>query len=120
MTEQSDSDLSDVVEDPASPLPSPDAQTLETGQANENQIFDDESTPDEDALGSDDPDYDAETPPPQQPESYGTDHSSSDTSSKQKKRKLPMDENEHMQNDPELYGLRRSVRITSGMLTALY
>jgi chromodomain-helicase-DNA-binding protein 1 len=66
------------------------------------------SSQDEDAEGSEDGDYDLETPPPERV-SPALDHSSSNESSRSMKRKASMDENELILQNPELYGLRRSV-----------
>lgn len=109
----SESDLSDLQE----------AQISESHHANgqdEVESMDDtmhdmatsESDEEEDAEGEDDADFDIETPSVQN----GTlrrESSSSHDSSHPTKRKASVDDDEFMLQNPELYGLRRSVRIRS-------
>lgn len=61
-------------------------------------------------MGSDDAEYELENSPPRaiQPTARDT-RSLSETSSKSRKRKGSVDDEDFMFNDPELYGLRRSV-----------
>lgn len=73
------------------------------------QESDDETSHDEDALGSDDPDYNVATPPPGNTASGRDARSSSQDSPRQRKRKAGIEPDDYMLNDPELYGLRRSV-----------
>ncbi|KAF2272566.1 uncharacterized protein EI97DRAFT_452925 [Westerdykella ornata] len=67
------------------------------------------SSEDDDALGEPDGDYDSETPPPQQDDSRPS-SSSSQQSRRSLKRKLSTEVEEYITKNPELYGLRRSVR----------
>lgn len=64
---------------------------------------------DEDAPGEDDADFDETTPPPGQTDAMDHDRSSSESSSRPGKRKVDVDDEEYMKQNPELYGLRRSV-----------
>lgn len=64
---------------------------------------------DEDAPGEEDADFDEETPPPIQVDTMQRDRSLSSTSSRPGKRKADLDEQELMEQNPDLYGLRRSV-----------
>ena len=64
---------------------------------------------DEDAEGEEDADFDEETPPPEPANGMRHDRSSSEDSVRPGKRKAPVDDEEFMKQNPELYGLRRSV-----------
>ncbi|TKX23892.1 SNF2 family N-terminal domain-containing protein 7 [Elsinoe australis] len=68
-----------------------------------------ESDNEEDAEGEDDADYDVESPPPEE-DALRPDSRSSGSSIRPSKRKASVDEEELMQQNPELYGLRRSHR----------
>ena len=73
-------------------------------------MSDAEPSPDDDALGTDDPDFDMATTPQQNGGSARDARSSSLESPQQRKRKNGgVDHDDFMLNDPELYGLRRSV-----------
>ena len=64
----------------------------------------------EDAPGEEDADFDEETPPPEPRDDMRHDSSSSEGSLRPGKRKADMvDDEEYMKQNPELYGLRRSV-----------
>jgi len=69
---------------------------------------DSESSQDEDAEGEPDGDYDSETPPPDEAEPSRA-RSSSQESRRPPKRKASVEDDYSLH--PELYGLRRSVRI---------
>ena len=81
-----------------------------------------ESSHDEDAIGSDDADYDVETPAAPDLTITRDDASSSEDSRKYAKRKVGVEHDDHMMNNPELYGLRRSVSLrlasTRNLLTS--
>jgi chromodomain-helicase-DNA-binding protein 1 len=65
---------------------------------------------DEDAEGEADADFDDESPPPQPAGGMRHDRSPSEDSIRPGKRKMEIDdEEEYMKQNPELYGLRRSV-----------
>ena len=66
---------------------------------------------DEDAPGEEDADFDQETPPPEAADGIRYDRSSSDDSLRPGRRKTDIDDEEYMKQNPELYGLRRSVRV---------
>jgi chromodomain-helicase-DNA-binding protein 1 len=65
---------------------------------------------DEDAEGEADADFDEETPPPGPVGGMRHDRSLSEDSVRPGKRKAEIDDEEYMKLNPELYGLRRSVR----------
>lgn len=69
-----------------------------------------ESSQEEDADGSEDGDYDIETPPPAQSDAGRPSSSGSEESRRPSKRKASVEDDEYIMKDPELYGLRRSVR----------
>ncbi|KAL8912366.1 MAG: hypothetical protein Q9172_007517 [Xanthocarpia lactea] len=70
-----------------------------------------DSSPDEDAIGSDDADYELDnSPPPAVQPAPRNSRSSSETSSTSGKRKASVEDDDFMLADPELYGLRRSGR----------
>jgi len=70
-----------------------------------------ESSHTEDAEGSEDADYDAETPAAAAQSDAMDDASSDEVSSRPRKRKASVEDDSYMMKDPELYGLRRSVRL---------
>lgn len=67
---------------------------------------------DQDAEGDEDADYDMETPPILATAAPVTEPSSSSSPARASKRKLSIAEDEYMRENPELYGLRRSVRLS--------
>ena len=107
---QAESDLSD-----ARDVPTAQVHDEEDEQSDEDAMHDmatsemDEDE-DEDAPGEDDADYDAESPPPEQAGEVSHDRSTSEESARPGKRKSDdVDDEEYMKENPELYGLRRSV-----------
>ena len=108
-TPDSESDLSEVIDIPnASTISShPEAQELNANS--ESPKINMESSHEEDAIGSDDADYDMETPPVPNVSIVPDDSSSSEDSQRLVKRKAGTEQDDHMMNNPELYGLRRSV-----------
>jgi len=69
----------------------------------------------EDAAGEEDADFEQETPPPEPSRGSRHDRSLSEESSRPGKRKSGADDEEYMKQNPELYGLRRSVRISDSI-----
>ncbi|KAI4180548.1 MAG: hypothetical protein L6R41_007174, partial [Letrouitia leprolyta] len=109
MTPESESELSEALDAPNAVLPS-STRDGETGVQATYHANESGSSPDEDAIGYDDEDYDMDdySAPVVQPPTRDS-RSSSPTSSKLGKRKASVEEDDFMLNDPELYGLRRSV-----------
>ena len=107
----SESALSEALDDPAVLAPSEAVESVQSAENSALADLDGMSSQDEDALGSDDPDYNMETPPPQRPESSRDARSTSQDSPRQRKRKAGTEQEDYMLNDPELYGLRRSVSV---------
>lgn len=106
-SQPSDSELSDVKEAIAeAPLSDEDAPGEEYDE-DEGMDVDSGSSEDVDAEGEPDGDYDSETPPPEQA-AVDRVRSSSSQESRRPKRKASIEED--MEQNPELYGLRRSVR----------
>ncbi|KAI4276736.1 MAG: hypothetical protein L6R38_005581 [Xanthoria sp. 2 TBL-2021] len=111
MTSDSESDLSEAIDAPntaSSSSPIPDAENSVNGIYKADTS---ESSHDEDAVGSDDADFELDNSPPpalQQPTRHT--RSSSETSSRLGKRKASGEDDDFMLADPELYGLRRSGR----------
>lgn len=121
MNAMSDSELSDIREN----IPS-DSHLFESGNGNgnenenENGVMDidedasplsgSESSVNDAVHESDDAEYESETSPSAQIEIKAQSLSSATASPRPSKRKPSFDEN--IQKDPELYGLRRSVRIS--------
>jgi len=104
---RSESELSDV-NDTSTALP----HQQEEVHSDDDAIHDmatSEMDEDEDAPGEEDADYDAETPPPEQSDGMRHDRSSSEESVRSGKRRTQVDDEELMKQNPELYGLRRSV-----------
>lgn len=110
VTPESESDLSEALDIPNAPATAPNSEQNDDGENGQMRASDDESSQDEDAVGSDDPDYDMATPPTGIAGSHGDDRSSSQDSPRQRKRKAGPEHEDYMLNDPELYGLRRSGR----------
>lgn len=109
VTPQSESDLSEALDTPNASNTLPNSKQNDGGKNGQVRDSDDESLQDEDAVGSDDPDYDMATPPAGNAESFGEDRSPSQDSPRQRKRKAGSEHEDYMLNNPELYGLRRSV-----------
>lgn len=114
-TSDSESDLSEAVDIPHASTLSPKPEDQEMEADTPSQEMNSESSHDEDAIGSDDADYDMETPAPAESNITRDDPSSSEDSRRQAKRKNGVERDDHIINNPELYGLRRSVsqRLTS-------
>lgn len=109
---RSESDLSDVYDLPPTNISS-------TTEGREQMHSDDdaihgmatsESEDEEDADGEVDADFEVETPPTAPTGGMRPDRSVSEESLRPAKRKAGVDDDEHMKENPELYGLRRSVR----------
>ena len=109
VTPQSESDLSEALDTPNVPSTLPNSEQNDGLKNGEVRVSDDESLQDEDAVGSDDPDYDMATPPTGNAGSPSEDRSPSQDSPRQRKRKADPEHEDYMLNNPELYGLRRSV-----------
>ena len=107
----SESDLSEPVDLPNAPASYPASERYEAAGDSRMQDSDAESSHDEDAMGSDDPDYDIATPPHANTTSSRDARSSSQDSPRQRKRKIGTEPDEYILKDPELYGLRRSVSL---------
>ncbi|KAK0659845.1 Chromodomain helicase hrp3 [Lasiodiplodia hormozganensis] len=105
----SESELSDPTNRAAAALsPSSDAQSPVQDEDNEVDALSD-SSHSEDAEGSEDGDYESETPPAQS-DNEEVDRSSSEDSQRPRKRKASVEDDEYINQNPELYGLRRSGR----------
>lgn len=110
-TSDSESDLSEAVDVPNTSTLSSNPEAQEADGKSESQRMNTESSHDEDAIGSDDADYDMETPAAPDPTIIrGDDASSSEDSRRYAKRKVGVEHDDYM-NNPELYGLRRSVSL---------
>lgn len=111
-TSDSESDLSEAVDVPNTSILSSNPEAQEADGKSQSQRMNTESSHDEDAIGSDDADYDMETPAAPDPTiTLGDDASSSEDSRRYAKRKVGVEHDDHMMNNPELYGLRRSVSL---------
>jgi chromodomain-helicase-DNA-binding protein 1 len=106
----SESDLSDLADRPlppqlsSSPLKSHDVDDNTSFQRRSSETLDHG-----DGMGSDDGDYEMDTTLPDH-NAEQSDHSDSSHSTRAPKRKAPVEEEEEIYNNPELYGLRRSGR----------
>lgn len=107
----SESDLSEAVDVPNTSTLSSNPEAQEVDEKSRSERMNTESSHDADAIGSDDADYDMETPAPPYPTIIRDDASSSEDSRKFAKRKIGVEHDDHMMNNPELYGLRRSVSL---------
>ncbi|KAL8839095.1 MAG: hypothetical protein Q9170_001877 [Blastenia crenularia] len=110
VTSSSESELSEALDAPNTSLSSPHLNAENDFQATYD-LHDSQSSHDDDALGSDDAEYEMDDfpAPAVQPPSRRS-ASSSPASSKLGKRKASVEDDDYMMNDPELYGLRRSGR----------
>lgn len=108
----SDSDLSDVNDTASTHHVLADAHhDEESGNEDVQDMATSPSDGEEDAAGSEDADYAApESPPSPQSNESRRNSTSSESSSQSRKRKVDVDDEQYMQKNPELYGLRRSVR----------
>lgn len=105
----SESELSDPTNRTAAALsPGSEAQSPAQDEDNEVDALSD-SSHSEDAEGSEDGDYESETPPVQS-DDQEVGRSSSEDSQRPRKRKASVEDDEYITKNPELYGLRRSVR----------
>ena len=109
----SESDLSEAIDPPSSTSAPPKVTPQDNSVTSPDQRSDEGDLTSEDALGSDDGDYDImDSPQPPQAANVSASpksRSSSGGSRTLGKRKVGTEEDEYMLNDPELYGLRRSV-----------
>lgn len=106
----SESDLSDVAIPIVDDRPSPATSENHQSEFGTNDHDDSESSAAEPIAEDDDADFDMEGDPPTASNGIEQEDSSSDSESRRPaKRKL--DEKRHMEANPELYGLRRSVRV---------
>ena len=110
---RSESDLSDLNDLPTTGMSSvtpPEAGTPSDDDAIHDMATSELDDDEEDAAGEEDADFDEETPPPEAANGMRHDRSLSEESSRPGKRKADVDDEEYMKQNPELYGLRRSVR----------
>lgn len=112
---QSDSDLSDAHREPVDePSPTPSNSVQNTSKYADGEVdlsaSDDEPTPDN---AFEDAEFDMEESPPSQHDDAVETRSSSSDSNRASKRKVSAAEDHYMRENPELYGLRRSVSIKS-------
>ncbi|KAI1077094.1 P-loop containing nucleoside triphosphate hydrolase protein [Whalleya microplaca] len=109
----SESDLSDVNENAASPVRNGSSHDAELDQdfPDAAESSDDDNNNNNNA--SDDADFDMEdSPVPSQSDVPQDDRSTSNDSRRAPKRKVAADEDDYIRENPELYGLRRSSRPT--------
>lgn len=109
ITPGSESDLSEATDPHTITNSSPHPSRQDDGGVNFDQNTNTESLHEEDAVGSDDADYNLETPPLADLGSPRDARSSSQDSQRNGKRKAGAEHDDFMLNNPELYGLRRSV-----------
>ncbi|KAL8975191.1 MAG: hypothetical protein Q9197_000583 [Variospora fuerteventurae] len=110
---ESESELSEAMDPPSTIPPISINHHDEQDVEDTYQSTDSASSHDEDAVGSDDADYDMEDSAPAARPHLRDTRSPSQTSSKLGKRKASVEEDDFMLENPELYGLRRSVESDS-------
>lgn len=94
----------------ASPSPSPASHKSSEDAEAELDLNDPAESSEDQAQASDDADYDLEeSQAASQSEEHRDDRSTSRESRRAPKRKAPAEEDEYIRENPELYGLRRSV-----------
>lgn len=115
LPDRSESELSDLNDIPTTTISSITEQ--QDADGSDDDVMHDMATSeldeDEQAAGEDDADFDEETPPPEEADGMRRDRSSTEDSLRPGKRKPEVDDEEYMKQNPELYGLRRSVSTTS-------
>lgn len=95
--------------DRSSPSPSDDANDASNIANDDVQMSESEQSSEDNA--SDDADFDMEESAPSQNGDAVEERASSSDSTRASKRKAPVGEDEYIKANPELYGLRRSVRL---------
>lgn len=108
VTDSDSPDVHDHTLDQPSPSPSDDAN--ETSNMAQDDTHMSESEPSSEDNASEDGDFDMEESLPSQNDDAVEDRASSTDSNRASKRKVPIEEDEYIKANPELYGLRRSVR----------
>ena len=110
--DRSESELSDVNDIPTTTISSVTEQR-DDSHSDDDAIHDmatSELDEDEDAPGEEDTDFDEASPPSEHDANGRESRSASEDSLRPGKRKAPeVDDEEYMKQNPELYGLRRSV-----------
>ena len=115
----SDSVLSEV-EPPTGASPTPSHHDQSPSSANEEMDIETPNDSEADnGLGSDDADFDIETPPVNGSADVGYSRSTSQESRRSTKRKAANGNEDDFSNNPELYGLRRSVCVRTTLLISL-
>jgi chromodomain-helicase-DNA-binding protein 1 len=109
MTVRSESELSDVPEHKSATnhaiIPSTEDATKDYEEEEE-----DSAVSGDDGPGSDDAEFELEIEDPAEQSNHGSrDARSSSSESRPLKRKVGIEDNEEIMNNPELYGIRRSV-----------
>ncbi|KAF2761720.1 chromodomain helicase [Pseudovirgaria hyperparasitica] len=111
MDHRSESDLSDINDAPGEAYSSEEDHRQSVAKQEETPDAGVASSEDEDAEGEDDADYDMESPSPEPPVAEAHSPATSEDSRRSMKRKATdEDDEDHMRNNPELFGLRRSGR----------
>ncbi|KAI9819916.1 MAG: hypothetical protein M1827_006486 [Pycnora praestabilis] len=112
ISSDSESDLSEVNDPPNVEASSSPVQATQdvTSEDEDEPMKTRDSTGDEAALGSEDADFDMETPPQVETNSVRDERSTSQDSRRPAKRKAGIEDDSYMISNPELYGLRRSGR----------
>lgn len=106
-----DSDASGIQDTPAdNPSPSPSEEDHDVINDDNDDGHKSQSDQSSEDNASEDGDFDMEESLPSQHEDPEDEHASSSSSSRAPKRKAPVGEDEYIKANPELYGLRRSVR----------
>ena len=111
---RSESPLSDINDIPTTTISSA-TEEEDADHSDDDAIHDmatSELDDDEDAPGEEDADFDEESPLPEPANGMRQDSLSSEGSLRPGKRKADaVDDDDYMKQNPELYGLRRSVRV---------
>lgn len=106
---ESESDLSEIIDSHNTrPLLTSNG-ALGLAENDDANHMETDSSNNDDAAGSEDADYDMETPPQLEAGDSREERSLSQDSRRPAKRKAGLEDDEHIMNNPELYGLRRSV-----------
>ena len=110
----SESDLSEAIDIPK-PTPPFRHESSKDSENGYNSREGSVSSHEEDAIGSDDADFEMDSPAPPEIQVTHDSRSSSQDSRRPSKRKAGFEDDEHIMNNPELYGIRRSVSVDGHM-----
>ena len=117
----SESELSDIPDRPTFTAPQNLSSTSPPPHQNgvaeeESELSDNEDI----EMGSDDGEFEVDSQPPENHVSYDDQSSSQESRRPPKRKAVGIEDDEHIMKNPDLYGIRRSVRTMPHKLLALH